>query len=254
MALGSPGWPDPVCCQSDSRFGSKGSSDMGQHRIANLTVFWVGIVALVPLAAQDLKPLPDRNRPVEISGLSVLPPAGDDWFLFPLSPEELSKGASVNGLIRFVQRLPRETKPEDARQIVASVRVQDTGQTRAWTPGELLEAFTTPDPKTLIGQMVSSRQRLMKFDAKLDDQFGSTCVRYSRLTEIYKQFPGLPNLVAMSSTEGIWCYHPQWAQYFIDVTFQQNYQMGQMPLARDADSFLKGVVFTRERPQAVNGR
>jgi len=48
------------------------------------------------------------------------------------------------------------------------------------------------------------------------------------------------------------CYHPKWSQYVIDVVYEQAYARGQEPLARDADAFLKGVVFTSERPRALN--
>jgi len=219
----------------------------------------LGLVALVGTpsrigAAQDLRPLADRTRAIELPGLSVLPPSGEDWFLLPVTPQErvFGKPVSPEGLVRFVRRLPVAVREQDARQVVAAVLVK-FGPDRAWTPREFLEAFTGPDPKADIGRFVAHRQRLLNFDARLDDAFGATCVRYSRLTEIHGQFPAFPELVADSSTEGLYCYHPFWPHWVIDVTYQQNYPQNQTPLAGDADAFLKGIHFTHERPHAADG-
>jgi hypothetical protein len=226
---------------------------MTPRLIAAIIFLCVEIVPRFGMAGQDLEPIPDRNKRIEIPGVSILPPQGERWFLFPVSKQER---VSVDGLIRFVQRLrdAPPAKPDDARSVVASVVVTDSGEARPQTAAEFLQAFTGGDPRSLIGQMMTARQRLVGFEAALDKSFSATCVKYSRLTEITGQFPAFPNLVAILSTHGLYCSHPHWPQYHIDVTYQQIYPKDQSPLARDTDSdaFLKGVVFTSVRPSAVS--
>lgn len=190
----------------------------------------VRVGAAFPIgAAQDLQAISDRNRPIELPGVSVVPPTGEDWFLFPVAPQERAFGKPVSpeGLVRFMRRLPVALSERDARQVVAGVLVK-FGAERAWTPREFLETFTA-DAKAETGRYVTHRQRLLDFQARLDDAFGSTCVRYFRLTEIHGQFPSFPELVANTSTEGIYCYHPYWSRYLIDVTYEQIYPQNQSP-------------------------
>ena len=218
-------------------------------------LFFIIAVAAVVLGGQDFQPILDRTRRIEIPGVTVLPPQSDNWFLFAVSAKE---AVPATALIRLVQRLQdaQPVKPQDARLVLANVIVQDSGEARAPAPAEFLEGFKrefVQDGKIRLGEMITPRQRLMGFDAALDDSLGATCVRYNRVTEITGQFPAFPSLVAISSTRGLFCSHPHWPQYNINVTFQQIYAKGQEPLARDAESdgFLKGVVFTPAQPTPV---
>jgi hypothetical protein len=226
---------------------------MASRRIVLLVLFCVGAIPELALPGQDLQPVHDPHRRIEIPGVSVLPPQGEKWFLFPVSAQE---GNPPDSMIRFVQRIqsrpPR--KPDEARSVLAGVVAYDSGKDKSRTPAEFLEEFTGRDPQSQIGQMMTSRQRLVAFEAALDGSLGATCVKYRRVTEITGQFPMFPGLVAMSSTRGLNCLHPQWPRYQIDITFQQLYAKGEAPLPLDAasESFLKGVVFTAARPSAIN--
>jgi tetratricopeptide (TPR) repeat protein len=226
---------------------------MDPRRIAVVIIFCVAVVPQLAVRGQELQPIADRSRRIEIPGVSVSPPQGDHWFLFPLSPRETTP---TNSLIRFVYRFQNvaRVRPEDARQVFAGVVVTDSGEAKARTPAEFLQAFRG-DFGSLVGEMITRRQRLTQFDAVLDDSVGGTCVRYTRLTEITGQFPAFPDLVAISSTRGLYCSHPYWPQYHIDLTYQQNYPKGQRPLARgaEADVFLKSMLFTAVRPVAAAG-
>lgn len=222
---------------------------------------WCGVTLWLAMtsalsAAQALQPLTDPDRPVEIPGVRVLPPKGDGWFLFPVSAQETVGGRPVpqNGLIRFVRRLSPAPKVEEGRQIVAAVMVIDSGHADSWTPEAFLEWHSGrggQSARSQIGHMVTPRQRLMAYDERLDRAFGETCVRYTRVTEEYGQVPTIPDLVVTLSTEGIDCYHPNWPEYIVGVTFQQSYARGYAALPLDADSFLKGLRFTPVRPQPL---
>ena len=221
--------------------------------VAMLMFFCVGVVSGFALGGQDFQPISDRSRRIEIPGLSVNPPQGEDWFLFPVSPQEASP---ADAMIRFVRRLQEAppARPEDARAVHAAVIVMDSGEMSPPTPSEFLQAFTEGEPKR-VGQMITRRQRLIEFPAALDNSLGATCIRYSRVTEITGQFPLFPDLVAISSTRGLFCSHPHWPQYNIDLTYDQMYPKGEKPLSLDAeaDMFLESVVFTPARPVAVVG-
>ncbi len=235
---------------------------MDPRRIAMLITFCLAVMGCISvpgfaLVGQDLQPISDRSRRIEIQGMSVLPPQGEDWFLFPVSPQE---GIPENTLIRFVKRLPDAPpwRSEDARQVFAAVSVLNSGKVKSPTPVEFLEDFKGEffkDGKIRTGEMITSRQRLTGFDAALDDSLGAICVRYSRLTEVTGQFRELPDLVAISSTRGLICSHPHWPQFLIDVTYQQVYAKGQAPLSLDAESdiFLKSILFTSVQPVSAMG-
>lgn len=212
---------------------------------------------VVPAArgdAQDLLPIADRSRRSEIPGVSVLPPQGEHWFLLRVSPRE---DIPPDTALRFVQRLegPAAVGPERGRQIIAAVLVRDSGHVRTRTPAELLAEFTgefVRDGQVRVNEMLTSRQRLIGFAAALDHSLGAPCVSNTRTTEIAGQFPAQPDLVAILVTRGLYCMHPVWPQYDIDVTYQQAYPKGEAPLPRDAEAeaFLKSVVFTPARPAA----
>lgn len=211
-------------------------------------------VAVVTCNGQDLQPILDRTRRVEIPGVSVLPPQGDNWFLFPVDPQE--PGPATAG-IRFNQRFAQPVKPEDARMVYAGVVVQDSGYATSPSPAKFLEDFKrefVKDGKVRVGEMLTPRQRLLEFNGALDDSLGATCVRYTRRTEITGRFRAFPDLITISSTRGMFCSHPQWPQYDINVMLTQIYARGQEPLPRDGESeaFLKGIVFTAAQPTSVN--
>jgi hypothetical protein len=56
---------------------------MNPRRIATIIFVCVAALPAFAVGGQDLQPIPDRSRRVEIPGVSVLPPQGKDWFLSP---------------------------------------------------------------------------------------------------------------------------------------------------------------------------
>lgn len=63
---------------------------MGCRRIASLICFCAVVFLELALAGQDLQPMSDRSQRIEIPGVSVLPPQGESWFLFP---EDIPEGS-----------------------------------------------------------------------------------------------------------------------------------------------------------------
>jgi tetratricopeptide (TPR) repeat protein len=155
--------------------------------------------------------------------------------------------------VKKLENLPLTSN--DARQILAGVAVTDSRHAKPLTPAVFLEDFKKGllgNRKLRIGEMITSRQRLLGLDATLDASLGATCVRYTRLTEITGQFPAFPDLVAITSTRGLACSHLYSPQFDVDVTYQQVYAKGQnaLPLDAEADAFLKSLAFTRSQPVA----
>lgn len=205
-------------------------------------------IAVASTAGQDLQAITDGAQRVEIPGLSILPPPGGNWFLFPVSPQEQVPRES---LIRFVKRSADVGPglPDDPRVVSASAIVIDLGGRQFATPAEFLE-HQRKDMRA--GDMVTQRQRLIEFEATLDNSVGATCVRARQLTEIVGvgTFRGA---TAMNLTHRLYCLHPQWPQYAIDVAYSQQYRKDRraLPLDPEAEVFLKGLVFTASRPVAV---
>lgn len=225
---------------------------MDLRGIATASFFCVAFIPASPVEGQDLQPISDRSRRLEIPGVSVLPPQTGSWFVRPLSRQEGLPAGSLIRLIRNPQNAP-PTRAEDSRMVLAGVNVQDSGETRSRTPTEFLESFKAEffkDGKLRTGEMITGRQRLIDFAAALDTSFQATCVRYSRLTEITGQFSAFPDLIAVTLTRGLYCSHPRWPQYDIDVTYHQLHAKGQEALSLDSESeaFFKSLVFTSGRP------
>jgi TPR repeat protein len=229
-------------------------SHMDLRRLATLIACVSAVWPARMLGAQDLEPIADRNRRIEIPGVSVLPPQDADWFLVPEPPQ---KSASPDSVIRFVKKLDEvpPSRPDLARAVFAGVVVTDSGRATPSAPADFLREFTGVDPNSLIGEMVTGRQRLLDRDAALDESLGALCVRYSRLTEITGQFAAYPALVGVLWTRGMFCSHPQWPQYDVDVTYQQLYAQGEepLPIEAQAEVFFKSVVFSRTQPKAAFG-
>ena len=213
-------------------------------RIVALMMFIVTVRAPVAVG-QEPQPITDKTKRVEIPGVSVLPPQGDSWFLYPVSERDDSE----TGLIRLVKRLRATppTKPDQARIVLAGVLVHDTGETKTPTAAELTREIIG---ETKTGEMITQRQRLIAFEGMLEDSTTATCLRFTRVTEIAGQFPTLPSLIAIASTHGRYCAHPQWPQYHVQVTYQQIYAKGSAALSLDAerDAFLESVTFSTVKP------
>lgn len=200
-----------------------------------------------------MQPISDHSQRLEIPGISILPPRSINWFVIP---ESENGSVFADRQIKFFQKLAglRPDDPNDARLVVASVFIRDTGQPTTPTPDELLRDFIGDDPTRYVGRMITPRQRLVSLDAALDNTFPATCLRYTQVTEISGQFPQFPDLIGISLKRGLVCAHPQWPQFHVNVIYDQIYPKGQEPLSRDteADVFLKSLAFTPDRPWGTN--
>lgn len=210
-------------------------------------------VAVAGCAASGsaLRPVTDRSERVEIPGVSVLPPPGPTWFLFPVPPAD---GAPAGATIRFVKQL-RDTppaRPEDDRLVYAAVFTVDLGRTFP-TPAAFVAHFEK-EFEGGPGAMITGRQRLVAFDAALDESLRATCVRYRRVTEM-TGLPRFPAATYMLATRGFYCAHPRWPQYAVNVFASQMYLNGSDPLPIDGEiaAFLASPVFNAARPVAIRG-
>jgi len=210
------------------------------------------VADLRSISEADLTPISDPTRRFDLSGLSILPPQGANWFLATIPLKEDLPG--VLPLAGFVKKL-RDFREEPARQpaeirlVYARVTAHDLRTFQAPGSFESATAFVhwlRDDFEKSLGAMVTGRQRLIEFDATPDNSLGPMCARYSRLTELSRWGP-FPESIFSLATRGLFCLHPHWPRrYMIDAGYSQVYLKGQEPLALDAEvqPFLNSVVFT----------
>ena len=222
-------------------------------------LFALGLIAAAcTTIAPALTPVHDPTQRLDLPGLSILPPQGDNWFRasLPPPPEELE----AVSLITFVKKLPDAppARPEDARLVLAAVGASDLKGQRFDTPAQFLQ-FIKADFEnfgTLTGEMVTRRQRLLGLEVAVDESLGATCVRYRRVTEFTGESMRwrFPDALFTFATRGFVCLHPDRTRpMMIDVRYDQTYLKGQEPLPIDAEvePFLKSPVFTATWPVAA---
>jgi len=212
----------------------------------------VALVAAATLgcATPGLTPIADPSRRVEVPGVSVLPPRGSDWVLLPVSGEGVPPGAT---LIRFAKRLPR-SRVQAGWLTYTGVFAVDLGEDKVRDADTFLQHFTE-EFRGGEGTMLTHRQRLVSFAAHRDDSLKATCARYARLTEFTDpvEFGDATLLVA---TRGMYCWHPHWPRYAINVLYTERYPRGQPPTTLDDEvgPFLGSVIFTSAQPVPLDGR
>jgi hypothetical protein len=227
-----------------------------RHVVLQISVFILalGLIAAASAAtAPVLTPIPDSTQRLELPGLSVLAPKGENWFIAPLPPK--SDNPAVP-LVAFVKRLAEKppTRAADARLVSARVIVFDLRDPRMQAPAAFESATIFVDwlkqgAEKLTGGMVTGRQRLIQQDAFPDNSFGATCARYRRVTELsgWGQFQ---ESIFLLTTRGWFCLHPHWPHYMIDAGHSQLHLKGEEPVPLDAEiePFLKSPLFTPDRP------
>jgi hypothetical protein len=212
-----------------------------------------GLIAAASAAtAQDLTPIRDPTQRLELPGLSVLPPKGENWFIRPLP----ALGNPAVALVGFVKTLGEKppTGATDARLISARVIVYDLRDPMMQAPAvfESATAFVDwlkQEAEKLPGRMLTDRQRLIQQDATPDNSFGATCAQYRRVTELigWGQFQ---ESVFIVTTRGWFCLHPHWPHYMIDAGNTQLHLKGEEPvsLETEIEPFLRSPLFTTARP------
>lgn len=200
----------------------------------------------------DLTPIHDPTQRLELPGLSVLPPKGENWFIRSLP----ALGNPAVALVGFVKKLGERppTGATDARLISARVIVYDLRDPIMQAPAAFESATALADwlkqeAEKLPRGMLTDRQRLIQQDATPDNSFGATCAQYRRVTELsgWGQFQGS---VFILNTRGWFCLHPHWPQYMIDAGNTQLHLKGEEPvsLETEIEPFLTSPLFTTARP------
>jgi hypothetical protein len=217
-------------------------------------LFAIGLIAAASAAtAPALTPVRDPTQRLDLPGLSILPPKGQNWFIAPLPPKSDNPAVPLVGFVKRLGEKP-PTRAADARLVSARVTVYDLRDSRMQAPAafETSTAFLDwlkQGAEKSTGGMVTGRQRLIEHEATLDDSFGTTCARYRRVTELsgWGQFQ---ESVFMLTTRGWFCLHPHWPQYMIDAGYTQVHLKGEEPvlLEVEIEPFLRSPLFTATRP------
>jgi hypothetical protein len=203
--------------------------------------------ATLGCATAGLTPIADPSRRVDAPGVSLLPPRGAHWILLPAARGEgLPPDAT---LIRFAKRLPRD-RVRGGWLAYTGVFAVDLGEDTIRDPDAFLEHFKD-EFRGGEGARLTERQRLVSFEATRDDSLKATCARYARVTE-FRDPAEFGEAVLRVATRGMFCRHPHWPRYAINVLYTQRYPTGQAPAALDdeVEPHLGSVLFTPSRPVA----
>ena len=218
-------------------------------------LFAIGLIAAASAATVPaLAPIHDPTQRLDLPGLSILPPKGENWFITPLPPKADNPAVP---LVAFTKRLREEppTRPADARVVYARVTAYDLRDPRMQAPDafETVTAFLhwLRQWEKHTGEMITGRQRLIGFDATPNDSFGAKCAQYRRVTEL-SGLGQFQKSVFILTTRGWFCLHPHWPQYMIDVGYTQLHLKGEEPMLLDVEiePLLRSPVFTSTRPMA----
>lgn len=215
----------------------------------------IKIAAASAATAPALTPIGDPTQRLDLPGLSILPPKGENWFIAPLPPKSDNPAVPLVGFVKRLGEKP-PTRAADARMVSARVTVYDLRDPRMQAPAAFETATAFLDwlkqgAEKATGGMVTGRQRLIEHDATLDNSFGPTCARYRRVTELsgWGQFR---ESLFILTTRGWFCLHPHWPQYMIDAGYTQVHLKGEEPVLVDVEiePFLRSPLFTSTRPMA----
>jgi len=187
---------------------------------------------LAACGGPQLTPVSEPARRIELRGVSVLPPKGENWFLAPKA------AGNVPGIPGGVILAAFGKKPPDGQQRFgyAMVSVVDLGASVSESAGAYVR-YVREEMK-----QATARQRVLDFEVSAASSPARDCARYRRTQEMDG------NSIHLSA--GIMCRHPHWSRYSVNISYGQRHLKGLQPLALEAEvePFLSGVVFTPERP------
>ena len=217
-------------------------------------IFALGLTAAANTATTSaLTPIRDPMQRLELPGLSVLPPKGDNWFITPLPPKSDNPAVPLMGFVKRLAEKP-PTRAADARLIAARVIVYELRNPRMQAPAVFESATAFVDwlkqgAERLSGGMLTGRQRLIQQDATPDNSFGATCAQYRRVTEL-RGWGNFQDSVFILTTRGWFCLHPHWPNYMIDTGYTQLHLKGEESVTLDAEiePFLRSPLFTTASP------
>ena len=201
-----------------------------------LLVCLSGILA-VSCAVPRYTPVTGPAQRLEISGISILPPQGDDW-AFIKGPHKVIFGKKI------VKRRGRPA--EMAHTFVAVARTDHVKKSEIETAWKLRQfvkrSFISADRFKLVESKVVSISSL-----------GSDCAQYDVVNE-ERDNPRFPGFVLLMTTHGIQCRHPYSPGLLVNVAYGERHLQGDQPrpllieaLKHEVEAFLKSLKFTQVR-------
>lgn len=224
------------------------------RQISGFVIVVLSLIAAATAAtAPALELVRDPTRRLELPGLSVLPPKGENWFVTSLPPKSDNPAVPLVGFVKRLYEKP-PTRAADARVIAARVIVYDLRDPRMQAPAAFDTATAFVDwlkqgAEKLNGGVLTGRQRLIQQDTTPDNSFGATCAQYRRVTEL-RGWGNFQDSVFILTTRGWFCLHPHWPNYMIDTGYTQLHLKGEESVTLDAEiePFLRSPLFTTASP------
>lgn len=191
------------------------------------TLAWT-FLTIHAMAASVPTAVTDSGTRLEFRGYSVLPPPGNDWFVFEQD----------RGHILFFKKLESEFVTHTFGALVATSPVS----VRFKNPDEFLAYAKKEDER----DSSSKRHRVLLSEATSDDGIGSRyCVRYFKKAEDHGvSIPGVPYL--MMEIYGYVCLHPELPGLLININYSERYKPdeGSPALRAEGEKFIKSFKFT----------
>ena len=184
--------------------------------------------------APALVAVKDPTPRVEIDGVSVLPPAGQTWYVGPRGPRH----------VVFMRR------PPDSPHTVGAVALVDTIEMGGPVLGPIR---TTQDLNAVTERRLQSGGRFTTIDARVrpDTTLGAECVRVDAVQE-ERDNPRAPGVVRVLVTHSLDGLHPRSPGDVVSVSDSERDPKGQHAVPRETlraegEPFIRSATFTPVR-------
>jgi hypothetical protein len=184
-----------------------------------------------------------RER-IDLAGISIVPPQGDNWIEGPHHPEPNTDYFGLQPLVTFVKVVPQ--KSADSHSVLARVLIAYLPwNERPTAANDQKDYIRYMMEKELATARVSKAGRfpVKTVEAKLDDTLG-VCFRIDMISED-RGAPGTANLPAIIDTHGYQCLAPS-SRFYIFAFYTQRTPANSDPvdLTNEGEAFLKSLEFS----------
>jgi hypothetical protein len=189
-------------------------------------------IAVVAGCTASLVAVKDPTQRVEIDGLSVLPPAGQTWYVASADARRVA----------FARRPPE--LPHTAVAIAFVEKIEIGGYVHA-------PIRNAQDLKEVEERRLQSDERYTTIEssARVDTSRGADCVRIDAVQEV-RDNPRFPGVVLVLVSRVLDCLHPQSPGYMVSVGYSERYPKGQRTLfsaetlQSEGEAFIRSATFT----------
>jgi hypothetical protein len=184
--------------------------------------------------APTLVAVTNPTQRVEMDGVSVLPPAGQTWYVGPRDSRH----------ILFIRR------PPDSPHTIRAMALVDKIEIGGAVLGPIRHA---QDLQEVTERRLQSGGRFVTIESNVrpDTSRGAECVRVDAVQE-ERDNPRFPGVVLVLVSHALDCVHPRSPGYVVSVSYGERYPKGQQAfpvetLRSEGEPFIRNATFTPVR-------